>query len=180
MQEQALQSRSAVVTWVLVADAGQARIYLCERTAQRSPLGGANIHHGFTEKADHELTPLKEGLLKAESIDAYQIGHDRRGTSSSSNSPTHNTYEPHGDINEELRHRFMRAVATKLQLACDGNAFGKLVVVAPARMVGELKALWNADILDRIAVVVPKDLVQYHGSALMAHLREDLIDAHVD
>lgn len=166
------------ITWVLVADGKQAQIYECSKTTRNIPLGGANTHHYFNEKSGHELVPVPDGTLKAETIDSYQIGHDRRGTSSSSVSSAHNTYEPHGDIKEELKRHFVKTVAAKLDRACTEKSFNRLVLVAPARMIGEIREQLTAETQNHVVAVLPKDLTHYHGQTLMTHLLHTLAEAH--
>ena len=67
--------------------------------------------------------PVPNGAMEAESINDYQLGHDRRGTASSSNSPTHNTYEPHGDIKEELKRRFTKTLGEQAGKSLRGKTF---------------------------------------------------------
>jgi protein required for attachment to host cells len=167
------------ITWVLVADGKQAQIYECLKTIRNIPLGGVNIHHYFNEKSGIELAPVPDGTLTAETIDSYQIGHDRRGTSSSSVSSVHNTYEPHGNIEEELKRHFVKAIAAKLDRACAEKSFDRLVLVAPARMVGEIREQLTAEAQKRIAAVLPKDLTHYRGQALIEHLHDTLTEAHL-
>ena len=158
MYEHAARLQQLLVTWVLIADGKRAQIYECRKTVQKIPLGGVNIHHYYDEKSGHGLVPVPNGVMESESIDDYQTGHDRRGTASSSNSSTHNTYEPHGDIAEELKQRFTRTIAGKLQNACADNLFDRLVLVAPARMISELRGRLSPAVQDRIVATVSKDL----------------------
>jgi len=179
MYERAAELPQLLVTWVLVADGRQAQIYECHKTTQKIPLGGANKHHYYNEKSGHELVPMADGFLEAESVDDYQTGHDRRGTASSSNSPTHNTYEPHGDINKELKRRFTKIIADKLQQACIESSFDHLVIVAPTRMLGELREQLSADVQNRIVGVLPKDLTHYQDHTIMAHLHDMFAEVHI-
>jgi protein required for attachment to host cells len=172
MYERAARLPQLLITWALLADGKQARIYECRKIMQKVPLGGANIHHYYDEQSGHELVLVPNGAMEAESIDDYQIGHDRRGTSSSSNSSTHNTYEPHGDIQKELKRRFIKAISDKLQQACANNSFDRLILVAPAKMVGELRKQLSSDVQNRIVGVLPKDLTHDQGQVAMTHLRD--------
>ncbi|MDR3450483.1 MAG: host attachment protein [Alphaproteobacteria bacterium] len=168
-----------LVTWVLIADGKQAQIHSYNRSVREVPLGGANKHHLSEEKASHHLSPVTNGDMKAESINDYQLGHDRRGQTSSSNSPTYNTYEPQGDIHEELKRRFMKSIADKLHKAAESKSFDRLILVAPAKMIGELKEHMAADLQKRVVATLSKDLTHYQGEALMAHLQGTLMDAHI-
>ena len=178
MQEHTAQHQQPLVMWVVVADGKQAQIYECYKTMHKVPLEGVNKHHYYDEKSGHELAPVLNGVLEAESIDGYQIGHDRRGTASSSNSPTHNTYEPHGDIKEELKRRFMEAIAARLEHAFAEKAFDHLVLVAPAKMIGELRDQLAVNVQSRIVAVLPKDLTHYKGQELLPHIQDTLAEAH--
>jgi protein required for attachment to host cells len=180
MREHTAYQPQPIVTWILIADDKEAQIYDCHKTLQPIPLGGANPHHYYNEKSSHELSPVMNGLLKSESINDYQIGHDRRGTASSSNSPTHNTYEPHGDIDGELKRRFAESIAHKLQQACENKLFDQLILVAPPKMIGELREHMSKNIDTKIVATLPKDLRQYHGKELMKHLSDTLTEAHVE
>jgi protein required for attachment to host cells len=179
MREDIAHHQQPLITWILIADDKRAQIYDCRKTQQPVPLGGANPHHYFDEKSGHELMPVLNGLLKSESMDDYQIGHDRRGTASSSNSPTHNTYEPHGDIKGELKRRFSESIAHKLQQAYADKLFNQIVLVAPPKMIGELREHLSHDIQGKVVASLSKDLNNYHGKELMTHLSETLADIHV-
>src|ERR1700722_2140591 len=163
-------SQHPLVTWVLIADDKQAQIYDCHKTSEKIALGGANPHHYYDEKSGHELVPVLNGLLESESMNDYQIGHDRRGTTSSSNSSAHNTYEPHGDIKGELKRKFAESISHKLQQALTDKLFDRLVLVAPAKMIGELREKLANDIQSKVVASLSKDLRQYHGQELMTHL----------
>ena len=180
MNNPASKHQHPLVTWVLIADGKQAHIYGCRKAIHQIPLGGANKHHYYDEKSGFELVPVPGGILEADSIDNYQIGHDRRGTASSSNSPTHNTFEPHGDIEGELKKQFSKTIANKLQHALTEKIFDRLVLVAPAEMIGEFRKHLTADVQGRIVAVLPKDLAHLQGQILMTHLSDILTQAHVE
>lgn len=179
MDAQIVSHHRPLTTWVLVADGKQAQIYNCIGKLQTKTLGGANQHHLYSEAIGHELIPVVHGTLNAESMDDYELGHDKRGTSSSSNSPTHNTYEPRGDIHAELNRRFMQLIAEKLNRAHADKLFDKLVLVAPSKVIGELNDHLTGALQNDIAAVLSKELTFYKGQELMAHLHETLLQAHV-
>lgn len=180
MRQHIAHQQQSLTTWILIADDKEAQIYDCHKTLETVPLGGANPHHYYNEKSGHELTPVVNGLLKSESMNDYQIGHDRRGTASSSNSPTHNTYEPHGDIDGELKRRFAESIAHKLQKAYAEKLFDQLILVAPPKMVGELIEQLAKNIQSKVVATLPKDLKQYHGKELMTHLHDTFVEANVE
>lgn len=167
------------ITWIVIADRQQADVFSCLKSTHKVPLAGANKHHYYDEKAGHELVPVPEGSIKAEPLSDYQIGHNRRGTSSSSNSPTHNTYEPRGDINEELNRRFLQRISDLLKVARQAKLYDKLIIVAPGRMIRALKSQFSADLRKIIVGSLSKDLTSYQGQVLMSHLSDTLTDAHI-
>jgi len=179
MNERKTLTQHIHVTWILIADGKRAQVYECHKNMHKIPLGRANTHHYFDEKLGYGLLEVPQGTLEAESVNDYQIGHDRRGTSSSSNSPTRNTYEPHGDIKEELKRRFTRTIADKLEHACTGKLFDRLILVAPAKMIGDLREHLAIDVRDRIAAVLPKDLMHFQIRELLPHLQDTLAEAQV-
>ena len=177
MNEHIAHHAKPSITWVLIADGKEAQIYVCNKNIKKLPLGGANIHHYYDEQSGHELLTVPEGQLNAESINDYQIGHDQRGTSSSSNSPTHNTYEPQGDIKVELKRRFAQSIAEKLQKAFQEKLFQNLILVAPPKMIGELREYLDDNLQTHVIASLAKELTHYHGQVLVGHLRDTLIKA---
>lgn len=169
-----------LITWILVADAKQSQLYEYHKIIEEVPLSGGNKHHYVEEKSSHELLPLSNGLIVAEPANDYQLDHNRRGRSSSSNSPTHNTYEPHGKIETELKRRYIELIANTLQKACLKNNFDRLVLVAPGRLVGEIKEQLTHDVLDRLVCTLAKDLAHYHGNPLLDHLHDALSEANIE
>ena len=179
MREHTAHYSNPLITWVLLANNKQVQIYDCHRTYVRIPLGGANPHHYYDEKSCRELTPVPNGLLESDSLDDYQLGHDKRGTTSSSNSPTHNTYEPHGDIKGEIKKRFAESIAHKLKMAYEEKLFDQLVLVASSKIISEVKKHLGLNIKDKVVATLPKDLSQYHGRQLMTQLRDTFAHANV-
>lgn len=174
MAEHASKNHKNSLTWVLVADGQQARFYGYHQTIQRVSLTGANPHHYFDEKSGFELVPIADGILNADPLAGYQIGHERRGTSSSSTGAEHNTFEPHGDTEAELKRRYSKLIVEKLTTACQAKLFDRLILAAPAKLIGALRKDMPAEVVARITAVLSKDLMHFHGQVLFAHLQEAL------
>lgn len=166
-------------TWILVADSQSAKIYQHRKTERVVFMNGSRKHPACEEKSEHQLVPVHGMVFESETIQNYQLGHDRRGTVHNSASRAHNAYEPHGDIKAELKRRFVQLIAGKLQQAFAKKAFEHLVLVAPAKMVGMLREQLNPEVREQIIAVLPKDLARYEGKTLMTHLQDTLIEAHV-
>jgi len=165
----------SLIVWVLIADSKRASLYNCQKFIREIPLGGANKHHLSDPKIDYRLVSVPNGILKAESLKDYQIGHNLRGRSSSSSSPTHNTYEP-GDIDEELNRRFLHEMAGILQKSYEQKDFDRLVIVAPEHVINQLKKTLVPDVQKAIVGELAKDLTHYQGVTLMAHLHSTLLE----
>jgi protein required for attachment to host cells len=167
-----------MLTWVLVADGKTARVYQCQKTARLLPTKGLRRHSLHEEKMEQTLMPVQGAVIEAESIDDYQLGHDRRGTILNSADTAHNAYEPHGNIRKELRRRFLKAIAEKLERAYAEKEFSRLILVAPAKMLGELHEQLSV-VQSHIVAVLPKDLAHFEGQELLPYLQDTLMEAHV-
>ncbi|HUY68276.1 MAG TPA: host attachment protein [Alphaproteobacteria bacterium] len=164
--------------WALIADGKQARVYECRRAEKIVPMSGTTRHAYGTEETEWELVPRKDMSLEAESIKDYQIGHGRRGTASSGMSPARNTYEPHGDIKEELKRHFVTTIAAKLQQACLQKSFDRLIMAAPPHMLGELREYLDPEVRKTIMAELPHELAHCGTRELLAHIRPALADAY--
>ena len=85
----------------------------------------------------------------------------------------------HAHVDDEARHDFTREIATTLNNACTVKKFDRLVLAAPAKMIGELRTLLTPDAQRHIAGVLPKDLTHYHGRQLLDHLQDTLGEAQL-
>lgn len=148
--ERAAQIQQLLVTWVLVADDSHAQIYECRKTMKNIPWGEANKHSCADEKSGYELMTVPNGVMEAETVDGYRTEYSRRGAGLSSNRLSLNAHEPCEDIKEELRRRFIGAIAGNLQQAGAKNSFDRLVLMAPARMISELWGQSGNGVRDRI------------------------------
>ncbi|MBX9804705.1 MAG: host attachment protein [Alphaproteobacteria bacterium] len=106
------------ITWILVADAGNARII--ERIGT---LGGLieiqNLSHS------HEST--------------HEHGPDRPGRGFESSGTTRHAYEPRSDWHEQQKDEFAKEIVTLLNEAHLNKKFDELYVLAPAKMLGLLR-----------------------------------------
>lgn len=171
---------NSLITWVLVADDEQAEISACIKTRHNVSLRGGAHHQFYEEKFGYELDAIPGGLLKSESIDAYQVGHDRRGSSSADSSPNHNTYEPEGDINREITRHYMQSIADKLHQSCAEKSFDRLILVGPAKILGALNEHLTADVQSHIIASVTKDLLHSSDEDILTHLQDILTDTPLD
>jgi protein required for attachment to host cells len=79
-------------------------------------------------------------------------------------------FEPSHDYHKLEKHRFMAALAGKLDEACAKREFDDLIVVAPRRSLGELRSLLSKRVQGHIRQEVAKDLTNESASRLWRRL----------
>jgi len=174
MYEHAAQLRQFLITWILVANGGRAQIYERRKITKMIPLKGIDKHHGYNEKTGHEFVPVTNGAIEAESTDNNQVEYSRRGAASRESA----THESYGDIKEEFRQRFIRTIIGKLRQACTKNSFDRLILVAPAKMIGELRRQLDVDMQNRGIGSLPKNFAYDQDQAVMPRLNRMLAEVH--
>lgn len=137
------------VTWVLVADAREARI--CVR--------GRN--HGL-------LIPVG-GVLKAESVEREQ-GRHALGRVYESKGAARHMVEPTVDIKQETRQRFIHQVTEKLEEAWEHQAFDRLVLIGPPKVIGDLRKNMPDEVKQTVIAEVGKELTHAPLQALTLYL----------
>lgn len=142
--------------WVLVADKQQAQIYEWRKTGN---CGEADKCCGGHRS--HELIPLANQHFRAENI--VVNSHRQRG----------------GDEQCGDKMRFVRAIVHTIQAAYHSKSFEKLVLVAPAKMIGGLREQMPSPLQHNIAAVLPKDLGHCDRYELLVHLQDTLREAQV-
>lgn len=152
------------VLWVVTVDGKQARFYEHREEDRIVPAGtsGPGQYSHKKEVMASVLEPLPELALKAEPGAAYQA-------------PRH-TRTPHGDFHEEIKEKFMRDVAAHLEQASIGSRFTRLVLAAPPRLLGALRALLNPHIRKKLAAELDEELTHLPPHELLAHLKRQLPD----
>ncbi len=171
-----LLDASSIIIWVLVADNHRAEIFACAQTTRLAGFVGFNKHHFPREETTFELVPLPNGVIRSETIGAYQTGRGVRGMDMNSATAKRTTYEPKGDILKELRRGYIQAIADQLQRAALENKFHKLVLVSPARLISDLKERLPPIVRSRITAEIPKDLAHAPKKELVAQVLDVVAD----
>lgn len=179
MQERLAIHHPSQITWIVVADSKSAQIYQYDKSDKVIPIG-EHSHHFFEEKHGYVLVPVPDGALKPETMDDYQISHAGRGSGIGFGSSTPNSYEPQGNIKEELRRRLTKNIAAQLEKAHAAKSFQRLVLAAPAKLIGELRKQLPPAVQECVAAVLPRDLTRYEPPALLAHLQDTLAQANIN
>jgi protein required for attachment to host cells len=152
------------VTWILVADGKQAQVYVRERVERRMPPS-------FAESISHEPMPVADMCWEAESADQYQVGRNATGMVFSSGGSARHMSEPHMDARAEVKQHLAVLVAGELDMAKAQKRFDRLVLVAPPKMLGEIKKHLGKAVLKSVVAELPKELTHYEGAELLEHLQ---------
>lgn len=146
--------KRSTTTWILVADGARGRFF-CPNEESRKlvSVGPADMVAPQSRERPRDLKSDKPGR-------SY----------SSSRSGMRHALEPPHDYHKLEKHRFMAALAEKLDEACGKREFDDLIVVAPRRSLGELRSLLSKRVQGRVRHEVAKDLTNEPASRLWRRL----------
>ncbi len=143
-------------TWILIADASQARIFASGlREAPWTLVKELDNPQG--RLASHEIHPSSPPGRMQESKD---LGARR------------SSMEPHTTPKEAAGERFAHELAELIEAARNHVQFERLVLVAPPHFLGVLRGLLSGPSAARVTAAVDKDLVAFSA----AEVRERLLD----
>ena len=142
-----------VRTWILVADGAHARI-ACN-------LGpGKGIEQPLEAEFDGEARPTRE------------IQADRPGRSFDSGGEGRHAMEPRTDPHQHEKAVFVHDVADYVNAAAQKGRFDRLVLVAPPRVLGELREYLSDAAKANVKGELHKDLTKTPLHELPTHLGE--------
>jgi len=142
-------------TWILVGHEAGARVF-----ANRGPGKGL----GLVETIEHP-----EGRLRDRDIDSDRPGRSFRKDSGDPHRAAMSRGEgPHDRAIAD----FARALADKLQRGRVENQYERLVLVAPPRFLGLLRASLDGPTAQLVVGSIDKDLATRKESELIKHLGE--------
>jgi protein required for attachment to host cells len=142
-------------TYVLIADGVRARLFVVE-----SGTAG--------------LKPALGRELIGTNLPSREIGSDRPGRSVGSAGSGRHAMEPPTDPHRHAERAFAQEVAAVLEDARRRNDFQHLVVVAPPKALGDLRAEFSDALRDRVTAELHKDLTKVPIHDLPSHLAEVL------
>jgi protein required for attachment to host cells len=131
-------------TWILVADAARATLY-------RRPKGP----HKLIQEDSWET---EESRKLTNEIDSDKQGSRRRGGATS----------PREDAHRHAQHNFAQKLVEAIKKR-DGD-IERLAVVAPPKMLGELRPLWGNGLRKKIVIELAKDLTHAAAKELEKHV----------
>lgn len=104
-------------TWVLVADAGHARVF--DRSPEKTLVQVLDFKHATPKSSDL----VRDGLPRT---------FDSAG-------PGRHAIAPKSDPHRTEKRKFAEALAEKLDASHAAKAFDELIIVAPPQMIGDLR-----------------------------------------
>jgi protein required for attachment to host cells len=116
------------------------------------------------------LEPVEGLALEAELSPTREIGADRPGRSFESVGSARHAMENPTDWHREQKRQFAQRVARAIGERSAAGSFDRLVVVAPAATMGDLRAALPDDARARVAAEVVADLTKTPPAELPAHL----------
>ncbi len=144
-----------IVTWILVADGKRARILHNDgRGRGLAAVPGA--------ERSIELKPSRD------------MGSDRPGRTHESATSGRHAIEPRVDWHRFEKTKFAQSMAKLLDEAGARGNFDRLVLVAPPRTLGDLRAALAETTRARVIAEIHKDLTHESIGALTEHLGETL------
>jgi protein required for attachment to host cells len=148
------------VTWFVIADGMHARVL-----KQDAPRGA------LVPALEHELVePKVQGFSR-------DLGDDRPGRAFDPGSGGRHAMEPRSDPHMRMKQAFARRVAELINQGAGRGAFEHLVLVAPPRTLGELRAELDPGARRRILTESAKDLMKIPQAELGDHLADIVADA---
>jgi protein required for attachment to host cells len=108
----------------------------------------------------HKVRLEVEQILEQDNPATREQGTDRPGRSVSSVGSARSAVEE-VDWHHIAKERFAGEIAEALYRHAHDNRFEKLVVIAPAKVLGNLRKAFHAAVTDRIVGEIPKELTSH-------------------
>ena len=139
-------------TWIIVADAARARVFISE--------GG-------------QLRPKNDAQFEfpAAHVPSRDLVSDRPGRTMESVGGAHHAEEPRTDPHRAAKTAFAKLLANFVEQSAKESKFDDLVVVAPPQMLGDLRDALGRHATERLVRTAAKDLTKIPASEIEAHLR---------
>lgn len=149
------------VTWVVLADGARARIVESEGP-------GSEVRPVYEEEDVRARLPAREI-----NTDKHGRGFDSGGRGDAAAHGRH-AYETSIDPQRKEQADFIRGLAEILDEGAQKNAYDRLVLIAPPKALGDLRASISKTVSGKVSEEVAKDLVATPLHALADRLRDVL------
>lgn len=138
-------------TWILIADGAHARLF-----ANHGPGKGIEAVEGGVINGDHRPD--------------HELVRDSAGRTFESVGETRHAITPKTDPHRELKRTFAEHLAELMDRKFAAKAFDRLVIVAPPKALGDLRAALSDHLKPHIYAELDKDLVKTPTAELPEHL----------
>lgn len=144
-----------IPTWIVVADASTAKFFLMAD------------HTGMENAAPAMVSKVQPH--------ARDVKSDRPGRGFvSANGASRHAFEPPHDYHKLQKHDFAQDVTRFLEQSYDDHQFERLVLVAPDRLLGELRKLLPHKMQKCVWHAFPHDYVKLTQEEIWAHISPQL------
>lgn len=130
-----------MTTWILVADEARARVLEARR-------------------ADGTITERESFIHEEGRQHARDVVADRLPRAQESVGGARHAIEPHTDLETVEAGRFAHELAAALESGRVGRAYERLVLVAPPRFLGTLRAVLSDEVHKHVVGSLPKDVTR--------------------
>jgi protein required for attachment to host cells len=140
-------------TWYVVTDGGRGRI----------------LQKRDTWDGRHALDTQSEFVSADIHSHTHELGAEPPGRGHESANAAHHAVEPREDLHRTEKRKFVDEVARVLNEANAQDAFDRLILVAPARALGELDHALDAATQLKVVARLQKDLTHVPNADLPEH-----------
>lgn len=140
-------------TWVFVADGTRARIFVKGYKSLENATGQDYV---------------------SDNLQNREIAMDKPGRGFESANPTRHAYQPRTDWHQHHKQLFAKELCTILNEASENAEFDELVIICPAKILGEMRAHLGKQTLTRVTAEIPKDVTKFTDPELMHFLEREL------
>jgi protein required for attachment to host cells len=130
-------------------------------------------HARFVKPDDNNVLHTVQAVDSASAhLRSRELGSDRPGRSVESATSARHAVGQRHDLHEMEKEKFARLVADELNAATARDEFDELLLVAPARVMHELREALGRAALSRLVGTLDKDLVKTPDHELWPHVRD--------
>jgi protein required for attachment to host cells len=101
-----------------------------------------------------------ERILERDNPPTREQGTDRPGRATASLGAARSALEE-ADWHHIAKERFASELAEALYRHAHANRFEKLVIIAPPKILGNLRKAFHAEVVERVAAEIPKELTSH-------------------
>ncbi len=141
-------------TWIVIADGERARVLECSGVGE-------------------PFVPVTRETLHDDNPPTHLQGTERPGRVHESVGTTRHAIQPRVDFHRAQKAEFAHTIAQMLEDAAQTHVYQRLVLVAPPRMMGDLRAALGTHARALVADELSHDLTHFSDKEIEARVRQD-------